>query len=67
MQDKRPVVILPAAPYEPWLAATPQESFEFMRQYPAELLTMSPEPLPPKEKKAAGPPTPMPPNQPSLL
>jgi hypothetical protein len=55
MQDKRVVVILPPAQYEPWLDATPQESFEFMRQYPAELLTMTPEPLAPKETKAAEP------------
>jgi putative SOS response-associated peptidase YedK len=30
------VVILPPESYDHWLKATPQQSMEFMRQYPAE-------------------------------
>lgn len=32
------VVILPSASYDHWLKATPPQSMEFMRQYPAERL-----------------------------
>ena len=67
MQDKRMVVILPPAQYEPWLDATPQEAFEFMRQYPAELLTMVPEPLPAKGAQSSASPDVAPPDQPTLL
>ena len=49
-QDKRMVVVLPQAQYEPWLDVPPQDAMEFMRQYPAENFTMTPEPLPPKAK-----------------
>jgi len=51
-QDKRMVVILPEAQYEEWLDASPQQSMEFMAQFPAERLAMVAEPLPPKEPKA---------------
>jgi putative SOS response-associated peptidase YedK len=57
-QDKRMVVILPPAQFEPWLDASPQEAFEFMREYPAEMLAMTPEPLPPKIPKAKEAPRP---------
>ncbi len=36
--EKRMVVILPPDSYDHWLQATPQQSMEFMRQYPAERL-----------------------------
>ena len=44
-KDKRMVVILPEAMYDPWLAAPADESMEFMKQYPAKLLVATPEPL----------------------
>ena len=50
MQDKRMVVILNEDAYEPWLTALPAESMDFMRQYPAERLTVVAEPVPPKVK-----------------
>jgi len=41
--EKRMVVILPEAAYGAWLAASPNESMEFMRPYPAnELLAAVP-------------------------
>lgn len=36
--EKRMMVILPAGAYRDWLKATPSESAEFLRQYPAERL-----------------------------
>lgn len=36
--EKRMVVILPAGSYRDWLKATPAESIEFLRQYPADRL-----------------------------
>jgi putative SOS response-associated peptidase YedK len=36
--EKRMVVIVPQDSYDAWLGATPQESMDFMRQYPVELL-----------------------------
>jgi putative SOS response-associated peptidase YedK len=67
--EKRMVVILPEAQYEEWLDAPAERSMDFMNQYPAERLVMTPEPLPPKE------PTPKvsrakkepPPQEPSLF
>ncbi|CAN5720660.1 hypothetical protein BH10PSE18_BH10PSE18_50390 [soil metagenome] len=53
MQDKRMVVVLPDSLYEAWLDAAAANSMDFMRQYPAERFLMTPEPLPPKAKKAA--------------
>ncbi len=50
-QDKRMVVILPEGAYAAWLDASPERSMEFMRQYPAERLVATPEPLPPKAEK----------------
>ncbi|KIQ21262.1 hypothetical protein RT97_27775 [Variovorax paradoxus] len=47
-KDKRMPVILPAARYEAWLDASPQESMDFMRQFPADGLAISPEPEPPR-------------------
>lgn len=44
-QDKRMVVILPAALYEAWLDAPAERSLEFVAQYPADLLCMTPEPI----------------------
>jgi len=38
VDEKRMVVILPPDSYDHWLKATPQQSMEFMRQYPAEQL-----------------------------
>jgi hypothetical protein len=40
------VVILPEAQYEAWLDATPECSMDFMNKYPADRLTMTPEPPP---------------------
>ncbi|CAN7332879.1 SOS response-associated peptidase family protein [Variovorax sp. LjRoot84] len=51
MQDKRMVVILPEAQYEEWLDAPVERSRDFLNQYPAERLLMTPEPLPPKVPK----------------
>lgn len=36
--EKRMVVILPTDSYDAWLKAKPQESMDFMRQYPADRL-----------------------------
>lgn len=36
--EKRMVVILPAGAYRDWLKATPAESLDFLRQYPADRL-----------------------------
>lgn len=44
-QDKRMVVILPQGSYEAWLDAPVECSFEFVRQYSAELLRMTPGPI----------------------
>lgn len=55
MQDKRMVVILPEGAYEAWLDAPAQQSMEFMRQYPADRLLATPEPLPPKSSKPSKP------------
>ncbi|MET3498134.1 hypothetical protein [Variovorax boronicumulans] len=60
MQDKRMVVILPQAQFEPWLDVPPKDAREFMLQYPADRLTMTPEPLPPKAAKPKVPPAPPP-------
>lgn len=38
VDEKRMVVILPPGSYDQWLKATPQQSQEYMRQYPAEQL-----------------------------
>ncbi|SEB26356.1 SOS response-associated peptidase [Variovorax sp. YR216] len=51
MQDKRMVVILPPSRYNDWLDAPAEHSMEFIRQFPAEQLVMTPEPPPPKESK----------------
>jgi len=37
--EKRMVVILPDDSYEAWLRASPQDSMDFMQQYPADLMT----------------------------
>ena len=44
-QDKRMVAILPPAQYEEWLDAPPERSMEFIRQYPADRLVATPEPV----------------------
>lgn len=46
--EKRMVVILPKGAYRDWLKATPGESMEFMRQYPADRMTVPQ----PRETKA---------------
>ncbi|RZL93343.1 MAG: hypothetical protein EOP82_07935 [Variovorax sp.] len=69
-QDKRMVVILPEAQYEECLDAPAERSMAFMNQYPAERLTMTPEPLPPKEPKpkvARAQPKVQPPEEPTLF
>ncbi len=38
VDEKRMVMILPPDSYDQWLKATPLQSMEFMRQYPAERL-----------------------------
>lgn len=43
------VVILPEGLYEAWLDAPAANSSEFMRQYPADRLTATPEAPPPKK------------------
>ncbi|CAN5267111.1 SOS response-associated peptidase family protein [soil metagenome] len=43
-QDKRMVVILPAAQFESWLDASPDRSMQFMRPFPADRLVATPEP-----------------------
>ncbi len=40
VDEKSMVVVLPPASYDHWLKATPQQSMQFMRQYPAERLTV---------------------------
>ncbi|MBT2320797.1 hypothetical protein J7E62_00280 [Variovorax paradoxus] len=52
MQDKRMVVILPEAQYEERLDAPAERSRDFLNQFPAERLVMTPEPLPAKLAKA---------------
>jgi putative SOS response-associated peptidase YedK len=39
VDEKRMVVILPPDSFDAWLRAKPQDSMDFMRQYPAERLT----------------------------
>jgi putative SOS response-associated peptidase YedK len=46
LQDKRMVVILPAAQYLEWLDAPVDRGMEFMRQFSAEGLRAIPEPVP---------------------
>jgi len=41
VDEKRMVVILPPDSYDYWLKATPQQSVDFMRQYPAHKLAAS--------------------------
>ena len=38
VDEKRMVVILPADSYDHWLRAKPQDSLDFMRQYPSDRL-----------------------------
>ena len=42
VDEKRMVVILPPDSFEPWLRAAPQDSMDFMRQYPSERLQAAP-------------------------
>jgi putative SOS response-associated peptidase YedK len=42
--EKRMLVILPQGLYNNWLDASPEQSAEFMRQYPADRLTAEPRP-----------------------
>jgi hypothetical protein len=66
-QDKRGVIILPPAQCEPWLDVLPQDAMEFMLQYAAEKLVMTPQPLPPKAPKAPRAPKASPPEEPPLF
>jgi putative SOS response-associated peptidase YedK len=50
--EKRMVVILPAGSYSDWLTASPAESTEFIRQYPADQLIASATPPKPREETA---------------
>lgn len=54
IQDKRIVMNLPEGLYEAWLDAPASESRDFMRQYPADLLTATPEPPPSKRGETLG-------------
>lgn len=56
MQDKRMVVILPVGLYEAWLDAPAANSHDFMRQFPADRLIATPEPVAPKVKSTKGKP-----------
>ena len=51
-QDKRMMVILPDDAIEAWLDAPVERSFDFMRQFPAERLVVTPEPVVTAAKKA---------------
>lgn len=42
VDEKRMVVILPPDSFEPWLCAAPQDSMDFMRQYPSDRLQAAP-------------------------
>ncbi|MAG64966.1 MAG: DUF159 family protein [Pseudomonadales bacterium] len=46
-EEKRMVVILPNGAIQDWLRATPEQSMEFMRQYPADRLIAEPRPSKP--------------------
>ncbi len=46
-QDKRMVAILPPPQYKEWLDAAPEQSMNFIRQYPADRLVATPEPARP--------------------
>jgi putative SOS response-associated peptidase YedK len=50
--EKRMVVILHEWEYDAWLDAPPEQSMDFMRPYPAELLVAVAAPVPPKAKRA---------------
>jgi putative SOS response-associated peptidase YedK len=43
VDEKRMVVILPPDSYDLWLKATPQQSMDFMRPYPAQRLQVNAE------------------------
>jgi len=49
--EKRMVVILNPDSYDAWLAASPEESMDFMRQFPADLLKAEARPTPPRQPK----------------
>ena len=51
MQDKRMVAMLRDDELNAWLDASPADSMDLIRQYPAELLRTEAEPLPPRPKK----------------
>ena len=52
-QGKRMVVILPDNAIEAWLDAPVDRSMDFMRQFPAERLVVTPEPAQAKGKTGA--------------
>lgn len=49
--EKRMVVILDPADFDRWLDCPPENMVGMMQQYPADLLTAEPSPLPPRRKK----------------
>jgi putative SOS response-associated peptidase YedK len=51
-EEKRMPVLLSEADYGAWLDASPEKSMEFMRQFPAEVLAMTPDPLPSADPKS---------------
>ena len=53
--EKRMVVILREEDYDAWLKAPAEQSMDFMRQYPAELLQAEAAPRPPRPKKGVPP------------
>lgn len=50
--EKRMPVIVEAADYPAWLAATASDAPAFFKHYPAELMVARPEPMPPRAKRA---------------
>lgn len=53
--EKRMVVILDESDYDEWLYGTPEQAFQLLRQYPAELMMGEPAPLGPRKKKTTEP------------
>ena len=50
-QDKRMLVFLPNDAIEAWLDAPVEHSMDYVRQFPAEQLVATPEPVAPAAKK----------------
>ena len=56
-EEKRMVVVLREEDYDAWLTTPVQRSMEFMRQFPAEMLTATAHPAPPRSRKSKDWPT----------